>query len=64
MHEWPQCESCTAALYGAAKVRLGPVVSVKGPDNLVPVLDHEKSVVCPTKTYFLIWLNLPEYVLN
>ena len=23
MHEWQQCESCTAALYGAAKVRLG-----------------------------------------
>jgi hypothetical protein len=26
MHEWPQCESCTAALYGAAKVRKGPLV--------------------------------------
>jgi len=26
--EWPQCESCTAALYGAAKVRLGPEAPV------------------------------------
>jgi len=29
MHEWPQCESCAAALYGTAKVRLGPFVSPK-----------------------------------
>ena len=28
MHEWPQCESYTAALYGAAKVRKGPFMLV------------------------------------
>ena len=27
LHEWPQCESCTAALVVAVKGRLGPIAS-------------------------------------
>jgi hypothetical protein len=38
MHEWPQCESCTAALYGTAKVRLGPFLEARAPGLIRPAV--------------------------